>query len=161
MVGRDRECSFFQLLFGALIAGNKAAQVAPTWPTINGAWIPDHLFSTSPLLINFIENTITIQFVHRLLAYILLLLTTGWTTVAYRSAKTTPFFRQARLFPLLVLCVQVVLGISALLTSPGIIANRWVLFDWVAQVHQVTGLLFLLTMIYMLFLVRPLQACNT
>ena len=31
---------FFQLIYGALMAGHKAAAVAPTWPTINGDWIP-------------------------------------------------------------------------------------------------------------------------
>jgi cytochrome c oxidase assembly protein subunit 15 len=40
------------------------------------------------------------------------------------------------------------------LTSPGIIANRWVFFDWFAQLHQLTGMLVLLLMIYMLFTVK-------
>ena len=34
---------FFQLIYGALMAGHKAANVASTWPTINGEWIPTHL----------------------------------------------------------------------------------------------------------------------
>ena len=61
---------FFQLLFGALMAGHKAASVASTWPTINGDWIPQNLFRDSPALLNFINNKITIHFVHRGLAYL-------------------------------------------------------------------------------------------
>src|SRR5262249_19260977 len=40
---------FFQLLYGALMAGHKAAAVAPTWPDINGSWAPAGLFSQHPL----------------------------------------------------------------------------------------------------------------
>ena len=34
---------FFQLIYGALMAGHKAANVASTWPTINGQWVPEGL----------------------------------------------------------------------------------------------------------------------
>ncbi len=37
--------------------------------------------------------------------------------------------------------VQILLGISSLLTSPGIIPHRWVAFDWLAQFHQLGGAL--------------------
>src|SRR5690606_10261906 len=32
-----------QLIYGALMAGHKAATAAPTWPTINGNLVPDNL----------------------------------------------------------------------------------------------------------------------
>jgi cytochrome c oxidase assembly protein subunit 15 len=50
--------------------------------------------------------------------------------------------------------LQVLLGISSVLTSPGIVAGHWGLFEWLAQLHQIVGMLFLLVMIYMLFLLR-------
>src|SRR5688500_14179843 len=34
---------FIQLVFGALMAGYKAAPAAPTWPDINGSYVPEHL----------------------------------------------------------------------------------------------------------------------
>src|SRR5450755_1700563 len=70
---------FFQLLYGALMAGNKAASVAPTWPRINGDWIPSNLFREKPALLNFIGNTIMIHFIHRNLAYLILLGVSFWT----------------------------------------------------------------------------------
>jgi cytochrome c oxidase assembly protein subunit 15 len=146
---------FIQLLYGALMAGHKAANVAPTWPTLNGDWLPGSLFSQHPLLQDLAGNKITVQFIHRGLAYILLVLVLVWTAIAYRLPRIPPSFRQLRWLPLLLIGVQVLLGISTLLTSPGIVPNQWVAFDWLAQFHQVTGLLFLLTMAGMLYLVIP------
>ena len=148
---------FFQLLYGALMAGNKAATVAPTWPTINGSWIPDGLFSGRPLMQDLAGNKITVHFVHRGLAYLLLIFVGVWTVLAARITAGSVVFRRLRWLPLLLIVVQIILGISSLLTSPGIIPQQWVAFDWLAQFHQVTGLLFLLTMVGMLYLVIPVR----
>jgi len=151
---------FFQLMYGALMAGHKAATEAPTWPTINGDWIPASMFSASPVLLNFIENKITIHFIHRGLAYLLLVLIIGWTIHAGRLSKTTAndFLRKSQWVPLAMISLQIILGISAVLSSPGIVPNHWVIFDWLALCHQLTGMLFLLLMIYMIYLVRGDQA---
>ncbi|HLZ89662.1 MAG TPA: COX15/CtaA family protein [Puia sp.] len=152
---------FFQLLYGALMAGHKAAAVAPTWPTINGSWVPDGLFSQHPLLQDLAGNTITVQFIHRMLAYILIIAILVWTALALRIQGAPDSFRRLRRLPLLVVAIQVLLGICSLLTSPGIIAHQWVAFDWLALFHQMTGLLFLLTMVGMLYLVIPVESSVT
>jgi cytochrome c oxidase assembly protein subunit 15 len=146
---------FFQLLFGALMAGHKAAISAPTWPTINGDWVPDSLFGRSPAWLNFVENPITIHFVHRALAYLLLLLTLGWSAQVYRRQAPKGLLHRTRWLPACLVCMQMGLGIAALLSSKGIAAGRWGLFEWLAQLHQVVGMLFLLTMLWMFYLVRP------
>jgi cytochrome c oxidase assembly protein subunit 15 len=145
---------FFQLLYGALMAGLKAAASAPTWPTINGDWLPASLFKETPVLLNFIDNSITVHFVHRALAYLLLILVCVWATKVYRLSLPAGYLTKSRWMPLFFILVQVMLGITAVLTSPGIIPNRWVFFDWVAQLHQLTGMLLLLLMIYMLYIIR-------
>ena len=145
----------FQLSFGALMAGLKAAATAPTWPTINGDWIPSSLFTKKPILQNFVGNPVTIQFIHRLLAYLLLILVLIWSMQAFKISTTSAYLRRVRWLPLSGIIVQVALGISALLTSPDIIPNHWVFFDWIAAWHQFTGMLILLLMVYMLFIVRP------
>ena len=152
---------FFQLLFGALMAGNKAAAVAPTWPTINGEWMPAGLAPGAPSLQNFAGNKILIHFIHRGLAYLLLLLVLIWSVKAYRLQGIPDYFRNTRWLPLALAMLQILLGILTLLASPGIVANRWVGFDWLAQFHQVVGLLFLLTMTGMLYLVRPVRTSVT
>ncbi len=147
----------FQLGYGALMAGHKAANIAPTWPRINGDWIPAALFSRKPLLQDLAGNPITVHFIHRGLAYLLVAGVLIWTALAIRLTPVHGFFRPLRWLPLLLIMVQVLLGISSLLTSPWIRPQHWVAFDWLAQFHQVTGLLFLLTMIGMLYLVLPVR----
>ena len=86
---------FIQMLYGALMAGNKAAAVAPTWPRINGDWIPDKLFTNRLFMLNFIANTITIHFMHRNLAYLILLAVSIWTVRTFQirdySQSAQPF----------------------------------------------------------------------
>lgn len=147
----------FQLLYGALMAGHKAANVAPTWPDINGSWMPASLFSTHPLLHDLAGNRLTVQWIHRNLAYCLFVCVLLWTVTAVRLTSAPAFFYKLRWLPLLLIVLQILLGISSLLTSPGIIPHRWVAFDWLAQFHQLGGLLFLLTMIGMLYLVVPVR----
>jgi cytochrome c oxidase assembly protein subunit 15 len=145
---------FLQLLYGALMAGNKAAAVAPGWPTINGDWIPARMFSQSPMLVNLVGNKITIHFMHRNLAYLILIAICFWTVGLFRSGHIRSQ-RSLLLFPLVLVFVQVVLGIMALRTSPGIVANRWVAFDWIALLHQFNGMLLLFSLIYAIYVIRP------
>lgn len=145
---------FLQLLFGALMAGHKAATAAPTWPTINGWWIPPDMFKYNPPLINFIENKITIHFLHRGLAYLLLVLILAWTFKAFRITTLCNYFTQTRWLPAALLFLQVVLGMFAVLSSTYIIPNSWGRFEWIAELHQIVGMLSLLVMFWMLYLLR-------
>jgi cytochrome c oxidase assembly protein subunit 15 len=145
---------FFQLLYGALMAGHKAATVAPTWPTINGDWLPESAFSGHPLLQDLIGNKITVQFIHRSFAYLLLVMVLIWTIKAFSLHAGRGYFSKYRSLPILLIGLQIVLGVTSLLTSPGIIPQHWGAFDWLAQLHQIIALVFLLTMVGMLYLVR-------
>jgi len=145
---------FFQLMVGALMAGHKAAAVASTWPTINGDWIPPALFKESPWFINFVENKVTIHFVHRGLAYLLFVMVLVWFVKAKKIANASPLFEKCRYLPLAFVLAQILLGILAVLQSPSITANHWGLFEWIAQFHQFTAMIFLLTMLFMLYLLK-------
>jgi len=61
-----------QIYLGALVAGLRAGYVYNTWPLIDGAFVPNaaRLFFATPLWRNFFENTLTVQFDHRMLAYV-------------------------------------------------------------------------------------------
>lgn len=143
-----------QLIYGALMAGHKAANAAATWPTINGTWIPDTMFTHQPFLLNFIDNTILIHFIHRGLAYIILGLVIYWSLQLFKLSAT-PTLQKAAKYPLLLVIVQVVLGIASVLTSSSIVPGSWGGFEWMAQLHQLTGMLLLLSLVTLLFLVRP------
>lgn len=140
-----------QLLFGALMAGHKAAQAAPTWPDINGRWIPERLFDSHPWVLNFFENSITIHFVHRNLAYLITILILFFFAFVSSGIKGR-VFRMARVAPPILVFIQVLLGIAAVLFSPRIVPNHWGWFEWAAQLHQITGMLLLLSLVTLFFL---------
>jgi len=145
---------FIQLLYGALMAGNKAAAIAPSWPTINGDWVPPSLFRESPAILNLVSNPVTIHFIHRNLAYLILIGIIGWTARLFRSG----IIRNQRtrlLLPLGLILIQILLGILTLWLSPGIVANHWVAFDWLALLHQLNGMLLLFSLIYAIYVLRP------
>src|SRR3982074_64672 len=68
--------TFVQLYLGALVAGLRAGRVYNTWPDIDGAFIPTaaRLFFEEPWWRNLFDNTLTVQFEHRMTAYALLAL---------------------------------------------------------------------------------------
>lgn len=149
--------SFIQLIFGALMAGHKAATAAPTWPTINGDWFPSTLFTERPWLFNFIDNKITIHFMHRGLAYLLLVLTIVWAIKAFKRTGATTLFIKSRWIPLALVLVQALLGISSLFASKNIVPGHWGGFEWLAQLHQLVGMLFVLSLVQPYFLLRKIR----
>ncbi|MGB9114492.1 COX15/CtaA family protein [Bradyrhizobium sp.] len=65
--------TFVQLYLGALVAGLRAGRIYNTWPEIDGALIPSaaRLFFEAPWWRNLFDNTLTVQFEHRMVAYVL------------------------------------------------------------------------------------------
>ena len=144
-----------QLIYGALMAGHKAANVASTWPTINGAWVPDGLTSKDSFLLNAVNNTIWIHFVHRGLAYILLAVVLFWT-FKMNALRGNLFWTKIKMLPLLFLGVQVLLGVLTVLSSVSIVPGEWAKFEWLAQTHQLVGMLFLLSVVNILFATKEI-----
>jgi cytochrome c oxidase assembly protein subunit 15 len=142
-----------QLMYGALMAGHKAAMVAPTWPTINGDYVPTNLFSDPVFLLNFIENKILVHFMHRGIAYVLLALVIYWTVKLYQINGSS-FFNRIKIFPLLLVVLQVLLGIASLLYARSIIPGVWGIFEWMAQIHQLVGMSLLLSLVATYYVMR-------
>ena len=73
-----------QIYLGALVAGLDAGLVYNTWPLIDGAFVPEasRLWFVTPAWRNLFENTLTVQFDHRMLAY-------GIWLLAYCFISTT------------------------------------------------------------------------
>jgi heme a synthase len=143
----------FQLAFGALLAGHKAATAAPTWPDINGTFIPAKMFSSPEGLLNLIENKITIHFIHRMFAYILFVLIVIWTWKPVK-ANGNNLFSKTKWLPVFLVTTQVILGIFAVLTSVQIVPNHWGIFEWIAQIHQLIAMFLLLSIIWMTYLIK-------
>ncbi|MFI5137108.1 MAG: COX15/CtaA family protein [Sphingobacteriales bacterium] len=136
---------FFQLIYGAFMAGTHAALFAPTWPDINGAFIPEGMAAHGSFFYNLYANPITIQFIHRSLAY-LIGLTSVWWFIAAIKTPTESWFYKFRLIPLLLVVLQITLGILALLNSTLKTAIYY------SVVHQFTGMLLLTSFVITFYL---------
>jgi cytochrome c oxidase assembly protein subunit 15 len=148
---------FFQLIYGALMAGHKAANVAATWPTINGQWIPAGLTSKDSFLLNAVNNTIWIHFIHRGLAYLLLVLIVVYSFKLFRINGNT-FWNLMRRMPLTFVLFQVALGIFTVLSSAQIVPGVWAGFEWLAQLHQLVGMLLLLSVVNIIYITKESPA---
>lgn len=149
---------FIQLVFGALLAGHKGASSAPTWPDINGRFVPAYVFNQG--LIGVIENPIVIQFVHRSIAYLLVILIIVWFFKALKT-EASPAFEKARWMPLILVLLQATLGVFTVLTSVWIRPAIWNVFEWMAQLHQLVAILLLLSLFAVLFFLQGKQKAKT
>jgi cytochrome c oxidase assembly protein subunit 15 len=139
-----------QLAYGAFMAGHKAATAAPTWPDINGQLVPDLLNNANGILF-WVENKIAIHFVHRGLAYVLLVAVVLLTLQLHRPHGSR-WLQRAAWFPISLVLMQVLLGILSVLYSTTIIPGQWGIFEWMAQLHQLVAMLLLLSLVLLLYL---------
>ena len=144
---------FFQIALGAMMSGTKAGLFYPTWPDMNGGFLPAVLldashwtgesfthYDTNPFMPAFI------QFLHRNSAYVLsaMILYFSWKL---RGASTTARIRQGNTLLLGALTVQVLLGILTLINCVGSIP---VVLGVLHQAGAVLLLTALLNMAYQL-----------
>ncbi len=131
------------IVSGGFVAGTKAGLAYNTFPTMNGYWIPEGLYAQQPWWINLFENITTIQFNHRMIAWLLIACVPAFLFYAMRNI-TEPQMRLALHLLLVMLAIQVTLGITTLLFAVPVALGA---------AHQ-TGALMLLTVI--LFINRRL-----
>ena len=77
--------SFGQIVLGAFVAGMKAGFAYNTWPLMDGELIPGGLFVMQPWHLNLFENALTVQFDHRIGAYLLFAWAIAHAAVMWRS----------------------------------------------------------------------------
>jgi cytochrome c oxidase assembly protein subunit 15 len=105
---------FLMILSGGLVAGTRAGFAYSTWPLMGDSFIPRGLYAGTPAWLDMFEDITTVQFNHRMFAYLLVLLIGAFAVVVYRSGRGGRAPLAVSLL-LLALAVQVVLGISTLL----------------------------------------------
>ncbi len=146
-----------QLIYGAFMAGLKAGVFAPTWPDINGQFIPENMITFRGQQWSFFtalgNHPIAIHFVHRMLAYLLIALILIWTVKAAKL-KDSALFNNVKYFPLGLILLQVFLGIMSVLTSYKAVKQGWGVFEWNAQLHQIVAMLLLLSLVMVIFVLR-------
>ncbi|MFK7974798.1 MAG: COX15/CtaA family protein [Halioglobus sp.] len=135
---------YLMILSGGLVAGTRAGLAYPTWPLMGDSFIPPGLYSMTPAWLSIFEDVTTIQFNHRMFAYLLTVLI---AVFAYRVLHR-PMSQRGRLAAsllLVALVVQVTLGISTLLLQVPVA---------VAAAHQGGAVLLLSAVLYCSHVIR-------
>ena len=104
----------YMIITGGFVAGIHAGFAYNTFPLMNGHIVPPEIFVLDPWHLNFFNNMATVQFDHRLGAWLLALLV-PWFWFKSRREALSPRARLAVNLLLAMLAVQITLGISTLL----------------------------------------------
>jgi cytochrome c oxidase assembly protein subunit 15 len=107
---------FAMVLSGGLVAGIRAGFAYNTFPLMNGRLVPPEIFSLEPWYLNLSSNMATVQFDHRLIAWLLALLV-PWFWLRIRHAAVPQRAKLGAHLLLAALTVQIALGITTLLLS--------------------------------------------
>lgn len=100
---------FLQIFLGGVVAGLNAGMTFNTWPLMDGAFVPSGLFIQDPVWRNLFENVATVQFNHRMVAYLLLAV----ALIHAFQARGSAYARTANALAILV-ALQAGIGIAAL-----------------------------------------------
>lgn len=104
-----------QIVAGAFVAGLDAGMGYNTWPLMDGSLIPHGLDVIEPFWKNLFENTLTVQFIHRMIAYAVVAYA-GW--LLWRQSQRGGFGGVHGWLPRIagLIVLQVGLGIATLLS---------------------------------------------
>ena len=115
-----------QVVLGALVAGLKAGLAYNTWPLMDGKLVPNGLGALSPWWLNLFENVTTVQFNHRMAAYVLALAAL-WHAMALARGAGEPVVARSGAVLAAAVVAQMALGIWTLL---------WSVPLWLGLAHQ-------------------------
>ena len=105
---------FLMVLSGGFVAGLQAGLIYNTFPLMGNSFIPPNLFALTPFWTNFFDNMTTVQFDHRIIAYILaIMIPIFWFKLRRRDVSNRTKTLSNLLLGLLAL--QIVLGITTLI----------------------------------------------
>lgn len=137
---------FVQIALGGLVAGHDAGLTYNTWPLMDGRLIPKGLWMLQPLWLNILDNITTIQFNHRIGAYVLAAAILAYA-VAMRRAN--PLARNRAILLSALILAQIVVGILTLVAVVPI---------GFALMHQAMALILLFVLVWNAATLRRIAA---
>ena len=132
---------FIQLIIGAFVSGMDAGKLYNTWPLMGSSYFPDDSKFIEFLNINFFDNPSIVQFVHRNLAYLIVIIYIYLLILVFRD--TNKIFRKPIIIIGISIFLQVILGVVTLLSGVKIIY---------ASLHQINSILVILSSLYFLYI---------
>ena len=105
---------YLMILSGGLVAGTHAGNAYSTWPLMGDSFVPVGLYTMTPVWLSAFEDVTTIQFNHRMFAYLIVALVIALAVRAFRYGIGGPI--KVGIFCLIgLLVMQVALGVSTLI----------------------------------------------
>ncbi len=117
---------FLQIILGAFVAGMKAGNAFNTWPLMDGHIIPAGIGELAPWWHNITENPATVQFDHRIAAYLVAVLVVVHALAVARQADDERLVHSAFVMVAIV-TAQIGLGVWTVLASVPL---------WLGLAHQ-------------------------
>ena len=134
-------CLFFQVCVGAFVSGLDAGQIYQTWPLMNQSYFPDDSNLKDLFSMKAFETPSIVQFIHRNIAYFIILLFSFIATIIYRNEDFI-YLRNTTLLVFIFLFFQTCLGILTVLSGAQII---------LASMHQIGSILLITTSLILVF----------
>lgn len=135
-----------QLIYGAFVAGTKAGFIYNTFPKMGNSFIPSEMGTLQPTWLNLFENTVTLQFIHRNIAYVLTIMVVVLWIYSLKN-KLQPALHSAVQLMMLIVLFQVVLGIITIL-------NLHLNPVFLGSLHQFGALMVFTVGVYLVSLTR-------
>jgi cytochrome c oxidase assembly protein subunit 15 len=129
------------LIIGAFVSGMDAGKLYNTWPLMGSSYFPDDSKFIEFLNINFFDNPSIVQFIHRNLAYLIVIIYIYLLILVFRD--TNKIFRKPIIIIGISIFLQVILGVVTLLSGVKIIY---------ASLHQINSILVILSSLYFLYI---------
>ncbi|MFZ7115270.1 MAG: COX15/CtaA family protein [Bacteroidota bacterium] len=130
-----------QIIYGAFVAGLHAGKIHNTFPLMSGQVIPTGMSVMQPAWLNIFDNPVTVQFIHRFLAFTLLFLV-AWFYIESGKEKLNNFQKKGIHILIAAIGIQFLLGVITVLTQANIV---------MASIHQIGAFFLFSSSIYLLF----------
>ncbi|MDR9407204.1 MAG: COX15/CtaA family protein [Balneolaceae bacterium] len=119
-----------QIIYGAFVANMQAGHVYNTFPKMYEHWAPPELWVIEPLILNFFDNIVTVQWIHRVFGTLIGLIAIA---IWIRSfiLDTTFFTKKWSLSLLAIVLAQYLIGVFTLVFHVPI---------WLGVLHQAMAL---------------------
>ena len=131
---------FTQIIIGAFVSGMDAGRIYNTWPLMGSSYFPDDNTYKNLFNISVFNDPSLVQFIHRNLAYLILLYYILIVIKIYKN-NLFYFFTIAKVIGFLLL-IQIVLGVFTLLSGAQI---------FVSSMHQISSIFLVSSIIYFLY----------
>ena len=132
---------FIQIILGAFVSGLDAGKIYQTWPLMDNYYFPDDIIIKNYKTFLDFNNHSLVQFYHRNLAYLVIIYALILSFNVFKNKKEN-LYKPMKIF-LSILSIQIIFGISTLVSGLNI---------YLASIHQILGVLLVLSVINLYYL---------